>query len=58
VPEGRGVFPRMSSLENLRMGAYARNNKAEIEGDLEQVLGHFPRLKERAQQLAGDALGW
>ncbi len=57
VPEGRGVFPRMSSLENLRMGAYARNNKAEIESDLEQVLGHFPRLKERAQQLAGTLSG-
>jgi branched-chain amino acid transport system ATP-binding protein len=51
VPEGRGVFPRMSSLENLRMGAYARNDKAEIERDLEHVLGHFPRLKERAQQI-------
>ncbi|MFW5394332.1 MAG: ABC transporter family protein [Candidatus Accumulibacter regalis] len=38
VPEGRGVFPRMSCLENLRMGAYARNDKAEIERDLEHVL--------------------
>lgn len=57
VPEGRGVFPRMSSLENLRMGAYARNNKTEIENDLEQVLVHFPRLKERAQQLAGTLSG-
>jgi branched-chain amino acid transport system ATP-binding protein len=57
VPEGRGVFPRMTSLENLRMGAYARNDKAEIERDLEQVLGLFPRLKERAQQVAGTLSG-
>jgi branched-chain amino acid transport system ATP-binding protein len=57
VPEGRGVFPRMSCLENLRMGAYARNDKAAIERDLEHVLGHFPRLKERAQQTAGTLSG-
>ncbi|EXI91064.1 MAG: LIV-I protein F [Candidatus Accumulibacter regalis] len=57
VPEGRGVFPRMSCLENLRMGAYARNDKAEIERDLEHVLGLFPRLKERAQQTAGTLSG-
>jgi branched-chain amino acid transport system ATP-binding protein len=47
----------MSSLENLRMGAYARNDKGEIERDLEHVLGHFPRLKERAQQVAGTLSG-
>ncbi len=57
VPEGRGVFPRMSTLENLRMGAYCRDDKATIESDLEHVLGHFPRLKERAQQLAGTMSG-
>ncbi|SBT05743.1 leucine/isoleucine/valine transporter subunit; ATP-binding component of ABC superfamily [Candidatus Accumulibacter aalborgensis] len=57
VPEGRGVFPRMTALENLRMGAYARNDKAAIETDLEQVLAHFPRLKERAQQVAGTLSG-
>jgi len=57
VPEGRGVFPRMSSLENLRMGAYARNDKAEIERDLEHVLAHFPRLSQRAQQIAGTLSG-
>lgn len=57
VPEGRGVFPRMSCIENLRMGAYSRNNRNEIERDLEHVLGHFPRLKERAQQLAGTLSG-
>ena len=57
VPEGRGVFPRMSCIENLRMGAYSRNDRNEIERDLEHVLGHFPRLKERAQQLAGTLSG-
>jgi branched-chain amino acid transport system ATP-binding protein len=57
VPEGRGVFPRMTTLENLRMGAYARRDKAAITGDLEHVLGLFPRLKERAQQVAGTLSG-
>jgi len=57
VPEGRGVFPRMTTVENLRMGAYARSDKVAIESDLEQVLSHFPRLKERAQQLAGTLSG-
>ncbi|HQO29510.1 MAG TPA: ABC transporter ATP-binding protein [Accumulibacter sp.] len=57
VPEGRGVFPRMSCIENLRMGAYSRNDRSEIDRDLEHVLGHFPRLKERAQQLAGTLSG-
>ncbi|HMW16817.1 MAG TPA: ABC transporter ATP-binding protein [Accumulibacter sp.] len=57
VPEGRGVFPRMSCLENLRMGAYSRHDRREIDNDLEHVLGHFPRLKERAQQLAGTLSG-
>ena len=47
----------MTSIENLRMGAYARHDKAAIEGDLEQVLEHFPRLKERAQQVAGTLSG-
>ncbi|MBL8396868.1 MAG: ABC transporter ATP-binding protein [Candidatus Accumulibacter sp.] len=57
VPEGRGVFPRMSCLENLRMGAYSRNDRREVDNDLDHVLGHFPRLKERAQQLAGTLSG-
>jgi len=57
VPEGRGVFPRMTSLENLYMGAYARKDKAAIQRDLEHVLGLFPRLKERAQQVAGTLSG-
>lgn len=57
VPEGRGVFPRMTCVENLRMGAYSRNDNSAVESDLEHVLGHFPRLKERAQQLAGTLSG-
>ena len=47
----------MSCLENLRMGAYSRHDRREIDNDLEHVLGHFPRLKERAQQLAGTLSG-
>ena len=57
VPEGRGVFPRLTVAENLMMGAYIRNDRAEIAGDLEQVYGHFPRLRERAGQLAGTLSG-
>jgi branched-chain amino acid transport system ATP-binding protein len=57
VPEGRGVFPRLTVAENLAMGAFARNDKAGIAGDLEQVYGHFPRLEERAAQLAGTLSG-
>ena len=57
VPEGRGVFPRMSITENLLMGAYVRRDKAEIEVDREQVFSLFPRLMERAHQLAGTLSG-
>ncbi len=57
VPEGRGTFTRMSIVENLQMGAYVRNDKAGIEADIEKVFGIFPRLKERAQQLAGTMSG-
>ncbi len=57
VPEGRGVFPRLTVAENLAMGAFVRNDKAAIAGDLEHVYGHFPRLKERAIQLAGTLSG-
>ena len=57
VPEGRGVFPRMSVSENLLMGAYVRRDKAEIEVDREQVFSLFPRLMERAHQLAGTLSG-
>ena len=57
VPEGRGVFTRMSILENLQMGAYLRDDKAGIEEDLQSVFTTFPRLKERAHQLAGTLSG-
>ena len=53
VPEGRGVFPRMSVAENLMMGAYARNDRAAIARDLDQVYALLPRLTERRTQLAG-----
>jgi branched-chain amino acid transport system ATP-binding protein len=56
VPEGRGVFGRMSIVENLQMGAYVRED-AEVEADIERVFGVFPRLKERAAQLAGTLSG-
>lgn len=57
VPEGRGVFTRMTILENLAMGAYIRNDKAEIATDVEMVFETFPRLKERKDQLAGTMSG-
>ena len=57
VPEGRGVFARMSIVENLQMGAFVRSDKAEIAADIDKVFGIFPRLKERAAQLAGTMSG-
>lgn len=57
VPEGRGVFPRMSIADNLLMGAYSRNDKDGIAADQEHVFSLFPRLAERAQQLAGTLSG-
>jgi branched-chain amino acid transport system ATP-binding protein len=57
VPEGRGVFTRMSIHENLMMGAFVRNDKAEIEADIEKWFTVFPRLKERDKQLAGTLSG-
>jgi branched-chain amino acid transport system ATP-binding protein len=56
-PEGRRVFPRMSVLENLEMGAYQRENRGEIAEDLERVYSLFPRLKERRTQKAGTMSG-
>jgi branched-chain amino acid transport system ATP-binding protein len=56
VPEGRGVFARMTVYENLQMGAYLRQD-AQINDDLEKMFAYFPRLKERAQQLAGTLSG-
>ena len=56
-PEGRKIFPRMSVLENLEMGAYQREKGPEIQEDLERVYSLFPRLKERLQQKAGTMSG-
>jgi branched-chain amino acid transport system ATP-binding protein len=57
VPEGRGVFARMTITENLMMGAFCRNDKADILMDIEKHFVTFPRLKERALQLAGTMSG-
>ena len=57
VPEGRGVFKRMTILENLQMGAYLKINPKDIERKLEEVYSYFPRLKERLSQLAGTLSG-
>ncbi len=57
VPEGRGTFTRMTIVENLQMGAFVRNDQPEINADIEKVFGIFPRLKERANQLAGTMSG-
>ena len=57
VPEGRGVFTRMSILENLHMGAYLRTDKAGINADIERVFALFPRLQERSGQLSGTLSG-
>jgi len=56
-PEGRHVFPRMSVLENLEMGAYQRDNRLEISQDLDRVYTLFPRLQERRVQKAGTLSG-
>ncbi|QJC55382.1 High-affinity branched-chain amino acid transport ATP-binding protein LivF [Polaromonas vacuolata] len=57
VPEGRGVFMRMTIAENLHMGAYIRNDKAGIADDVEKMFTIFPRLRERKDQLAGTMSG-
>ncbi|RQR87435.1 ABC transporter ATP-binding protein, partial [Burkholderia sp. Bp9010] len=57
VPEGRGIFARMSIIENMQMGAYLRNDKEQIKQDVDRMFGFFPRLKERATQLAGTLSG-
>jgi len=53
VPEGRQLFPFLTVLENLRMGAFARRRDPQVGGELERVLDWFPRLRERASQQAG-----
>jgi len=57
VPEGRGVFPRLSVEENLQMGAYFRDDRDGIRADLEQALDLFPRLRERRNQKGGTLSG-
>jgi len=57
VPEGRGIFARMSIEENLRMGAYLRSDTDAIEADIAAVYARFARLKERHRQLAGTLSG-
>jgi branched-chain amino acid transport system ATP-binding protein len=57
VPDGRGTFVNLTTEENLRLGAYARRERAGIEEDLERMYGYFPRLKERRAQQAGTLSG-
>ncbi|HLI08105.1 MAG TPA: ABC transporter ATP-binding protein [Ktedonobacteraceae bacterium] len=57
VPEARRIFPRMTVLENLEMGAFIRSNRTEIKQDIEHVCQIFPRLKERLKQVAGTMSG-
>ena len=57
VPEGRRVFAELSVYENLKMGAYTRNDKSEIEESLKNVYKRFPRLEERKNQMAGTLSG-
>jgi branched-chain amino acid transport system ATP-binding protein len=56
-PEGRKLFPRLSVLENLEMGAFQRSDRSELRGDLDRVYSLFPRLAERKQQRAGTLSG-
>lgn len=57
VPEGRGIFARLTVTENLEMGAYSRSSRQELVENMERVFGLFPRLKERRQQVAGTLSG-
>jgi branched-chain amino acid transport system ATP-binding protein len=57
VPDGRGTFTMLSTEENLRLGAYTRKDKDQVEADLERMFGYFPRLKERRAQQAGTLSG-
>ena len=57
VPEGREIFPLLSVAQNIAMGAYTRQDKAEVSADLEMVYSYFPILKERAEQAAGTLSG-
>ncbi len=57
VPEGRGIFGRLTVEENLHMGAYCRDDTAEVEADMQRVYARFPRLQERNHQAAGTLSG-
>ena len=57
VPEGRRIFPRMTVVENLEMGAYIHNDRSQIEKDMEAMFVRFPRLRERRKQLGGTLSG-
>lgn len=57
VPEGRRVFPFMTVLENLQLGAYTRNDRKQINADLDEIYTHFPVLKDRRRQAAGSLSG-
>lgn len=56
-PQGRALFPHMSVLENLRLGFFLRKDRDQINGDLESIFEHFPKLRERRQQQAGTLSG-
>ena len=57
VPENRKLFPKMTVLENLKMGAYLKTNKGEVASTLQMIYAHFPILKDRGRQLAGSLSG-
>jgi branched-chain amino acid transport system ATP-binding protein len=57
VPDGRGTFMELTVEENMRLGAYVRRQRAEVEADFERMFGYFPRLKERFRQQAGTLSG-
>jgi len=57
VPEGRGIFARLTVMENLDLGAYTRNDRGNLKDDLERVFSIFPRLEERSTQVAGTLSG-
>ena len=57
VPDGRGTFLHLTAEENLRMGAYTRRDKAQVEADYERIYQYFPRLRERRKQQAGTLSG-
>ena len=57
VPDGRGTFGSLTTEENLRLGAYVRKDRAQVEADYERMYGYFPRLKERRAQQAGTLSG-